>query len=257
MNEPARMRAVFLAAGFATRLLPLTANRAKPLLEVGGEPLLSRLLRQAEAAGVREAVVVTNARFHEDFVRWRDALESQVDVALANDGAGSNEERLGAVADLKLGLDRAPFPEAPGGWLVLAGDNLLDFELRPYVDRYRASGRAQLIVREVEIPGPPRKYNEVRLGEAGRVLSFREKPERSETGLAAIAVYVLPPELPQLVDEHLASGGEGDAPGHLIERLVERVPFEAAPIAGRWFDIGDRADLEAARAALGPGSNGG
>lgn len=246
------MRAVFLAAGFATRLMPLTANCAKPLLEVGGEPMLTRLLRQVEATGeVREAVVVINARFHDDFERWRERLETSIDVALVNDGATADENRLGAVADLELALNRAPFSGSASGWLVLAGDNLLDFGLGPYVDRFRSSGRAQLIVRETEIPGPPHKYNEVRLDDAGRVLSFREKPERSETGTAAIAVYVLPPELPQLVGEHLASGGERDAPGHLIEGLVARVPFEASPIGGRWFDIGDRADLEAARAALG------
>jgi glucose-1-phosphate thymidylyltransferase len=246
------MRAVFLAAGFATRLFPLTANRAKPLLEVAGEPLLTRLVRQVEATGaVREAVVVTNGRFHEDFVRWRDALVSGIDVALVDDGASTDDNRLGAVADLKLALDEAPFAGPVDGWLVLAGDNLLDFELRPYVDRFRASGQAQLIVRETAVPGPPRKYNEVRLDERGRVLSFREKPERGETGLAAIAVYVLPPELPVLVDAHLAAGGERDAPGHLMEHLVERIPFEASPIGGSWFDIGDRSDLEAARAALG------
>ncbi len=251
MADDLRLRAVFLAAGFATRLLPLTADRAKPLLEVGGEPMLSRLLRQVEATGaVREVTVVTNSRFFAEFARWRDALEGDVDVTLIDDGASANESRLGAVADLKLALDSTPIADSPDGWLVLAGDNLLDFELHPYVERFRASGRAQLIVREVETPGPPRKYNEVRLDERGRVLSFREKPERSESGLAAIAVYVFPRELADLVTEHLAAGGERDAPGHLIEGLVERIPFEAAPIAGRWFDIGDRADLDAARAAL-------
>jgi glucose-1-phosphate thymidylyltransferase len=246
------LRAVFLAAGFASRLMPLTANCAKPLLEVGGEPMLSRLLRQVEATeAVREVVVVTNGRFHADFEQWRAGLDTRLDVALVNDGATADDNRLGAVADLKLALDRAPFEGPTGGWLVLAGDNLLDFELRPYVDRYRSSSCPQLIVREVEKPGPPRKYNEVDMDGTGHVLTFREKPERSETGLAAIAVYVLPPDLPQLVDAHLAAGGERDAPGHLIESLVERVPFEAAPIGGRWFDIGDREDLEAARAALG------
>jgi glucose-1-phosphate thymidylyltransferase len=159
---------------------------------------------------------------------------------------------LGAVADLQLGLKNAPAADVDG-YIVLAGDNLLDFGLSPYVERFVASGRAQLITRDVPLPVPPRKYNEVRLDETGRVLSFREKPERAEVPLAAIAVYVLPPELPELVDEYLAGGGERDAPGYLMEWLVGRIPVEASPIGGPWFDIGDRADLEAARAALGPG----
>jgi glucose-1-phosphate thymidylyltransferase len=249
-DEPS-LRAVLLAAGFATRLWPLTRDRAKPLLEVGGEPMLTRLLRQVEVTGlVREALVVTNARFHRDFEDWRDELDTSLDVALVNDGAKDNESRLGAVADLDLALRRSPFEGPTDGWLVLAGDNLLDFELRPYIDRYLASGAAQLIVRELDGPPPPHKYNEVVLDAGVRVVSFREKPERSSSSLAAIAVYVLPPQLPELVAAHLAAEGARDAPGHLVERLVEVVPFEAAPIAGRWFDIGDRDDLETAREAL-------
>jgi glucose-1-phosphate thymidylyltransferase len=250
-RDPPDLRAVFLAAGFATRLWPLTRDRAKPPLEVGGEPMLTRLLRQVEATGfVREVVVVTNARFHGDFERWREELTTPLEVALVNDGAEDDESRLGAVADLELALRRSPFEGMPAGWLVLAGDNLIDFELRPYVERYLAGGAAQLIVRELEAPPPPNKYNEVILDAGGRVASFREKPEHSSSDLAAIAVYVLPPQLPELVAAHLESGGERDAPGHLIERLVEVVPFEASTMAGGWFDIGDRDDLAAARAAL-------
>ena len=251
MAETPALRAVLLAAGFATRLWPLTRDRAKPLLEVGGEPMLTRLLRQVEATGVvREALVATNARFHADFERWRDPLDTSIEVALVNDGATEDANRLGAVADLDLALGRSPWRDPVDGWLVLAGDNLIDFPLRPYVDRFLAGGAGQLIVRELDTPPPPRKYNEVIADERGRVTSFREKPERSASRLAAIAVYVLPPELPELVAAHLAGGGMRDAPGHLIEQLVQRIPFEASPIAGPWFDIGDRGDLEAARAAV-------
>lgn len=255
MSEDGRtLRAVFLAAGFATRLWPLTRDRAKPLLEVGGEPLLTRLARQVLATGrVREGVVVTNGRFHADFVRWRGELPVELRerfaLELIDDGAPSDDARLGAVADLALALERTRFRAPVDGWLVLAGDNLIDFPLGPYVERFLARGAAQLITRRLERPAPPGKYNEVLL-EDERVVSFREKPERSRSEVAAIAMYVLPPELPWLARAHLDAGGERDAPGHLIASLVGRIPFEATPIAGRWFDIGDRADLEAARAAL-------
>lgn len=247
------LRAVFLAAGFATRLWPLTRERAKPLLEVGGEPLLTRLVRQVAATGrVREGVVVTSGRFHPDFVAWRAGLGAGagLELELIDDGAGSSEERLGAVADLGLALERTRFRDPVSGWIVLAGDNLLDFELAPAVERFLETGAAQLLTRRLEGPAASFKYNEVLL-DGRRVRSFREKPERSRSELAAIAVYVLPPELPALVAAHLARGGPRDAPGHLIEHLVGQLPFEAAPVGGRWFDIGDRDDLEAARAALG------
>lgn len=247
------LRAVFLAAGFATRLWPLTRDRAKPLLEVGGEPMLTRLVRQVAATGrVREGIVVTNRRFHRDFLAWREELGAGagLELELIDDGAGADDERLGAVADLGLALERTRFREPVSGWVVLAGDNLLDFELAPAVERFLETGAAQLLTRRLAGPPPPRKYNEVLL-DGRRVRSFREKPERSRSELAAIAVYVLPPELPALVAEHLARGGPRDAPGHLIEHLVGRVPFEAVPVGGRWFDVGDRDDLEAARTALG------
>ena len=255
-----RLRAVFLAAGFATRLWPLTRNAAKPLLEVGGEPMLTRLLRQVAGTGsVDEVLVVHNGRFARDFEAWREGLSGLKcrtrwpRVALIDDGALENDSRLGAVGDLALALERDPFgADRPDGWLVLAGDNLIDFDLTPYIERFGASGAAQLITRRVEGPMPPHKYNEVLLDERDHVRSFREKPADSRSDLAAIAMYVLPPELPELVRRHLDEGGGRDAPGHLIERLVGQVPFQASPIGGRWFDIGDRDDLEAARAELSP-----
>ena len=121
-------------------------------------------------------------------------------------------------------------------------------ELGPFVERFFDRGRAQLLVRRVE--GSGSRYNEVRLDDSSRVVSFREKPEHNESGQASIAVYLLPAQLPVLVTEYLAAGGVRDAPGHLLEWLVERIPVEGSPIEGAWFDVGDREDLEAARRAL-------
>ncbi len=243
------MKAVLLAAGFATRMYPLTRDRAKPLLEVGGEPLLSRLLRQALEAGVEEAAVVVNARFEAGFHAWSERVGCPVPLHVVANGAREDHELRGAIADLALALEA--FPEgSPGGYLVAAGDNLLDFGLRDYAARYRRHGEPLLLVREVPPPVPPRTYSDVELDADGRVLAFREKPEDPRGGHSAIGVYFLPADLPRLVSQYLTAGGNPDAPGHFIAWLVARGPVHAAPLAGPWHDVGSLEGYEAIRASF-------
>lgn len=241
-----RLRAVFLAAGFATRLYPLTLHRAKPLLEVGGAPLLSRILRQVERVGtVEDGIVVSNARFAADFANWSQRVGARMPLRVVDDGATTNETRLGAVRDLELALRSAPRDFQPDGYLVLACDNLFEFDLARLAVRHAASGRSQLVVREVRQPVPPGKYSEVLL-DGDRVARFREKPLAPESNLSAIAVYLLPRELPELVRAYLAEGGNPDAPGHLIAWLSTRIPLDATRLDGRFLDIGSADDLAAA-----------
>ena len=243
-----RVRAVFLAAGFATRLYPLTQSKAKPLLEVGGVAMMSHIVAQVVRTGaVVDGVVVTNGRFHQDFVHWQRSLTTPLPLTLVNDGAMSNESRLGAVRDLCLALEQQPSGVLPDGYLVLACDNLFDFDLTQLLDRFRVSGAGQLIVRQVPSPVPPGRYSEVML-DGERVRRFREKPDQPESDLSAIAVYLLPRELPQLVAEYLQSGANPDAPGHLLAWLSQRLPLEATRLTGTFRDIGSLQDLEQAQA---------
>ena len=245
-----RVRVVFLAAGFATRLYPLTLHKAKPLLEVGGTPMMTRILRQVEAmaaggaCAITDGVVVANGRFHADFVDWERGAQAAIPLAIVNDGATANENRLGAVRDLALALERAPARDDIDAHLVLACDNLFDFDLARLSRLFAATGRGQLVVREVPEPVPGGKYSEVLLDDTGtRVVRFREKPANPESNLSAIAVYLLPRELPALVASYLESGGNPDAPGHFLAWLSGRTPLDATPLDGRWIDIGSAEDL--------------
>jgi glucose-1-phosphate thymidylyltransferase len=134
--------------------------------------------------------------------------------------------------------------------LVLACDNLFSFDLTQVVDRFRASGSGQLIVRQVPSPVPPGRYSEVML-DGDKVQRFREKPQNPESDLSAIAVYVLPPELPELVQEYLQAGKNPDAPGHFLAWLSARMPLEATRLTGNWLDIGSVEDLEKAQTTFG------
>jgi glucose-1-phosphate thymidylyltransferase len=161
----------------------------------------------------------------------------------------TNETRLGAIRDLALALEAAPARDDVDGHLVLACDNLFEFDLARIRTRFAASGRGQLIVREIPTPVPSGKYSEVTLDAAGaRVTRFREKPANPESNLSAIAVYLLPRELPALVRAYLDGGGNPDAPGHFIAWLSERMPLEATRLDGRWIDIGSAEDLARANA---------
>jgi len=245
-----QLRAVFLAAGFATRLYPLTKTKAKPLLEVGGKPMMTRIVNHVVRTGaVVDGVVVANGLFHKDFVAWERSERAPLPLALVNDGAVDNDTRLGAIRDLALGLKSAATDVQPDGYLVLACDNLFDFDLSKLVDRYRENGNGQLIVRQVPEPVPPGRYSEVLL-DGDKVQRFREKPQDPESNLSAIAVYLLPPELPQLVADYLEEGGNPDAPGHFLAWLSKRMPLEATPLTGSWLDIGSLEDLEKAQTAF-------
>lgn len=246
-----QVRAVFLAAGFATRLYPLTETQAKPLLEVGGKPMLTRIIRQVAGSGaVVDGVVVTNGKFHGDFEAWDRSPRAPLPLTVVNDGAMTNETRLGAIRDLSLALERMPEPTGIDGYLVMACDNLFDFDLSRLVERFRVACTGQLIVRQVPNPVPSGRYSEVML-DGDRVARFREKPQEPESDLSAIAVYLLPRELPGLVRDYLSGEGNPDAPGHFLAWLSERLPLEATPLTGQWLDIGSVEDLEKAQAAFG------
>lgn len=237
------MKAIVLAAGFATRLYPLTLERAKPLLEVGGRPVLSRSLdRLASIEDLSDVIVVTNAKFHAQFDEWRVTEDRPWPVRLLNDGSLQNEARLGAVRDLALALRITGSADV----LVLAGDNLVDFDLAPYARAFQALQRPLILVRSM-LEVPPLRHGEVQIDNAGRVIVFREKPADPRSRVVATCLYFFPAAVRGWIAEYLVEGGETDAPGFFLEWLVTRHEVNAMPIQGRLHDIGDPASLEAAR----------
>ena len=242
------MKAFLLAAGYATRMYPLTRERAKPLLEVGGRSILDHLLDRVLALeDLSEVVVIGNARFADQLEAWRESVDVAVPLRVLNDGSRDDGDKLGAIGDIAFALGEVPL--AGEDWLVAAGDNLLGFDLRPLQRRFLAQRRPTLVLRQVERAGGPSPYNEVTLGEERRVLRFREKPTDPQTDLAAIALYFFTHEVAELLGRYLAEGGNPDAPGHFIAWLVERVEVGAVRFEGDWFDIGSLAGLERTRAA--------
>jgi glucose-1-phosphate thymidylyltransferase len=231
------MKALILAAGYATRLRPLTDSIPKQLLPVGGRPLLDWILAKLRETDADEIHLVTNARFAADFERWAAGK----DVVVHDDGTTSNEDRLGAIGDMRFVQERAGLDD---DLLVVAGDNLFEFSLRDYVAFWRAhDGASAIAVHDVRDRELARQYGVVEVDETMRVVGLVEKPENPTSTLAATATYLYTREHAAWFDAYLRDGNPPDAPGNYVVWLHARAPVYAYRFEGEWFDIGNHEQL--------------
>jgi glucose-1-phosphate thymidylyltransferase len=247
-----------LAAGYATRLSPLTDFIPKVLLPLAGRPMLDYLLDRLEAVDEIDGIhVVTNARFAGDFGGWVSQRSGLRPVAVWNDGTTSNEDRLGAIGDIRFTIEEAGLEGEE--LLVVAGDNLIEYRLEDFVRFWREAGDgAAIAVHRVPDPELIKQYGVAELDADDRVVSLEEKPAEPRSDLAATAAYLYRPEDAALIGPYLDEGNPPDAPGNFIAWLYRRVPVYGYRFEGGWMDIGDREQLLEAdnrmRARLGLGA---
>lgn len=260
------MTCIILAAGYATRLYPLTRDFPKPLLEVAGRSILDRVIDNAlRVPGLDRIVVVTNARFAGHFEAWRDRRFSggaaaggdagggaagaarggdlpAAAVTVVNDGSTANENRLGALADLHLAVEREHIDSDA---LVLAGDNLFDFELADFAAFFREVGADCITAHELSEVEQLRRTGVVELADDGRVIEFAEKPAEPRSNWAVPPFYLYTRRtLRERLPAYLRQGGEGDAPGSFVPWLTARAPVYAFRFEGARYDIGNRESYE-------------
>ena len=234
------MKAVVLAAGYATRLYPLTLDRPKPLLEVGGKPMLDWVFERLQKMGVDGTIVVTNAKFTPHFQRW---AEDKPGVTVVDDGTTSNDDRLGAIGDLVFVLDRLGLDD---DLVVVAGDNLFTDDISGLAAYAREVDAPVIAVHDVGDLELMREYNQVETDSSGRILFMEEKPAQARTTLAAVALYFYPRHVLPQIRRYLAEGNNPDQPGRLPEWLHTRTPVYTWRFPGDWYDIGSREQLEEA-----------
>jgi glucose-1-phosphate thymidylyltransferase len=238
------MKAIILAAGYATRLSPLTDTVAKPLLPVGGRPMIDEICDNLDAvADVDELHVVTNSRFAAAFETWAGRREGRLRPLVHDDGTSSNEDRLGAIGDIHFTIHEAGL--AGEHLLVVAGDNLFEFPLAALVAFWHeldqpASAVAVYRCGSLELAS---RYGVVELDELGRILSFEEKPEQPLSDLVATATYLYHRDHAARIEEYLAGDNSPDQPGKLVQWLHAREPVFAYAFDGAWQDIGDADEL--------------
>src|SRR5439155_7284577 len=232
------MKVVILAAGYATRLYPLTLTQPKPLLPVAGRPMIEYVLDNlAPIGGLDRVYVVTNARFAGHFQKWADgyhATRPQLDFTVVNDGSREEADKLGAIGDLHLVLTRE---QVDDDVIVVAGDNLFNQPLTAFGEFCHGKQAPVLGVFDVGSLDLTKKYSEVRLDDSGRIILFAEKPDHPTTTLIGIALYYYPEKVLPLIKQYVVEGNNTDQPGRLVQWLFPRMPFYAWTVPGLWYDI--------------------
>jgi glucose-1-phosphate thymidylyltransferase len=241
------MKIVILAAGYATRLYPLTLTCPKPLLDVAGKPMIDHVLDNlAPISGIDRVCIVTNAKFAGPFQQWADRYRSpkaKFDFTVINDGSTDDSNKLGAIGDLHLVLTREKIDD---DIIVVAGDNLFSEPLQAFGAFCRKQQAPVLGVYDVGSLEEAQKYGVVKLGANGALQSFEEKPKRPASTLIGIALYFYPRATLALIKQYIAEGNNPDQPGRLVQWLYPRTPVYSWQVPGLWYDIGSKETLEEA-----------
>ena len=239
------MKTIVIAAGYATRLYPLTANFPKPLLTVGGRTILDRLLDDIDGIpGIDGHLVVTNHRFAGLFREWAASRTFLHPVEVLDDGTSSNETRLGAVRDLLLALDTFRIEE---DILVVAADNILDFSFRGFVEEFRRRGTSMIMCHPEADIEKLRRTGVIEVDGDMRVLRMQEKPHEPVSHWAVPPFYIYARKDLPLIHTCLEGGCGADAPGSLARYLCTRTEMYAWVMPGHRYDIGTLEALEEAR----------
>ncbi|MEO7167716.1 MAG: nucleotidyltransferase family protein [Spartobacteria bacterium] len=241
------MNVLILAAGYATRLYPLTEKKAKPLLEVAGKPMIEWVLDNlAPIPDLGTVYVVTNDKFAADFQVWADGYAkagAKFDCKIVNDGSRSDADKLGAIGDIRLVIDREELTKEP--LIVVAGDNLFSESLAEFAAEAKNCA-AMLATYDVGDLEAMKKYSSIKTDAGGVITHFEEKPEKPDSTLTGIALYYFSPETLELFTTYIAAGNNPDQPGRFIQWLYTRRPVKTHQITGTWYDIGSKETLEEA-----------
>jgi glucose-1-phosphate thymidylyltransferase len=238
------VKLIVLAAGYATRLYPLTLDKPKALLPVAGRPMVEHVLgRLAAIEEIDTVYLVTNAKFARHFREWAAAYESGPEVRIVDDGTTSDEDKLGAIGDLELVLRTEAVDDDV---IVVAGDNLFSEDLGDFA-RYAEERQAPVLaVYDVGSLEAIRSYNAIDVDDDGRITFFEEKPANPRSTLTGIALYYYPRDVLPLVHGYVEEGNNPDQPGRLVEWLYTRTPVYTWRVPGIWFDIGSEEGLREA-----------
>lgn len=235
------MKALILAAGYGTRLYPLTEHTPKPLLEVGGKAILEHLLDKITSVQeIKEILIVTNHRFYEQFRVWLNHHHPNKPIKLLNDGTLSNDTRLGAIGDLRFTIDEEDIND---DLLVIAGDNFFKFSLSNFVAAAKKAKASMVAFHDFKDKNLLKRKYGVGVLQGSKVISFEEKPWQPKSSLAATGCYLFKKEdlkhISSLLDE-----GKGDAPGDLVKWLVDKSEVHGHIFKEPWYDVGSLEELK-------------
>lgn len=242
------MKVVILAAGYGTRLYPLTKNIPKPLLPVADKPILSFTIENLQKVNeIDKIFVVTNNKFYRNFKNWLRSQSLNEKIDILNDGSTTNDNRLGAIRDLYWCLEVQKIDDTV---MVLGGDNLYTFEFADFVNFHNRYKKNAVAVTDLKDRYKVKNFGVVEYDENRKIINFIEKSIYPPSTIVAICAYIFTPHIKQLLKTYLNNNNNPDAPGYFIEWLYKREEIFAYQFDTPWFDIGDIDSYKKAREYL-------
>jgi glucose-1-phosphate thymidylyltransferase len=243
------MKAIILVAGYATRLYPLTKDTPKPLLSVGGKPIIDYIVEQINKIDAADEIfVVSNHKFAEHFEKWAAAKNNIKKITVLDDGTSTEETRRGAIGDIYYTIEQKGIDD---DLVIIAGDNLFTYDLRENYDYFMEKGDDCVCVKRFDDPEMIKQLGVVLLDEDNRVVDFEEKPENPKSDKASFATYFYKKDTVTLFKTYLDEGNKPDAPGNFLAWLYKRKPVYGYVMNGECYDIGTYKALAEVREIFG------
>lgn len=239
------MKNIVLAAGYATRMYPLTENFPKPLLKIGDKTILDRMMEDVDNFDdITEHIVVTNHKFASIFNEWKEKSSYKKPITIIDDGSTTNDNRIGAVKDLLLALETLKSREAnttsnDHSLLVVAADNILDFSLKGFVEYFKEKGTSLIMCHNEESIANLQRTGVVCLDSDNKVLLMEEKPKEPKSHWAVPPFYIYSEKDYELIEHCIENGCGFDAPGNLAHYLCDKSVMHAWEMPGKRYDIGN------------------
>ena len=223
----------------------MTKELAKPLVDVGGRPVISYILDSLDKSKhISEILISTNAKFEESFNAWLETQHFSKPVKVVAEPTMAEGEKLGAIGGINFVFEKEDIND---DILIIGGDNIIGIDVNKFVDKFKIKKAAHIGVYNIKDREKVKQLGEVTIGSNNKIIRFREKPEQPETTLISTACYLFPAGIRAEIKTYLSSGGNKDAPGHFIKWLAEKTDVYAHVFDSYWFDIGDHQTLEQAR----------
>ena len=240
-----KIRGIVLAAGYATRLYPLTKNKPKSLLGVGGKPIIEHIIKKLEEVNELDKIfIVTNNKFFEHFEKWLKNFKFTKKIKIINDKTKSNEERLGAIGDIEFAINREKIND---DLLVIAGDNLFKLSLNDVVHLFKKKNSTVVALYDVKDKVLAKQYGIVAINENNKIIHFEEKPKKPKSTLASTGIYLFKRNTLKDIKEYIKKGYNTDKTGFFLEWFYKREGVYCFVSKKRWYDIGSFEQLEEAR----------
>jgi len=230
------MKAIILAAGYATRLYPLTIDKPKALLPIASKPILNYIVDEIETIPeIDELIIISNTKFYQNFVDWKNQYNTRLTITVLDDKTTDDSNKLGAVGDMQFAIDTLSIDD---DILVMAGDNIFTFRLKDYYNAFKDKNLDMILTKEIENKEDLTRMANVITDENSIVTSMVEKPPVPVSTLAAYAAYIYKKDTVPLIKKYLSEGNNPDAPGFFPSWLHKIKSVYAYTFEGECYDIG-------------------